>query len=71
MENSLLIKKIALLPNSLKVEVSNFVDYLLSKKEQVNTNKLDSFSGIWNEKEAKEIEMAITNDTKTLQILKT
>ena len=66
MENSLLIKKIALLPNSLKVEVSNFVDYLLSKKEQVNTNKLDSFSGIWSEKEAKEIKMAITDDCEKL-----
>ena len=34
MENTILINKIKILPNSLKEEVNDFIDFLLSKKNK-------------------------------------
>ena len=51
MENTILINKIKILPNSLKEEVNDFIDFLLSKKNKKSTKTIESFSGIWSKEE--------------------
>ena len=59
MENTILINKIKILPNSLKEEVNDFIDFLLSKKNKKSTKTIESFSGIWSKEESKEFENII------------
>ena len=66
MENTILINKIKILPNSLKEEVNDFIDFLLSKKNKKSTKTIESFSGIWSKEESKEIENIIKKGTENI-----
>lgn len=66
MENTILINKIKILPDSLKEEVNDFIDFLLSKKNKKTTKNVDVFSGIWSKEEAKEIEDNIKKETEKI-----
>ena len=66
MENTILINKIKILPNSLKEEVNDFIDFLLSKRNKKSTNNIDFFSGIWSEEESKEIEDIIKKGAENI-----
>ena len=66
MENTILINKIKILPNSLKEEVNDFIDFLLSKRNKKSTNNIDVFSGIWSKEESKEIENIIKKGTENI-----
>ncbi len=66
MENTILINKIKILPNSLKEEVNDFIDFLLSKRNKKSTNNIDVFSGIWSKEESKEIEDIIKKGAENI-----
>lgn len=66
MENTILINKIKILPNSLKEEVNDFIDFLLSKKNKKSAKTIDSFSGIWSEEESKEFKNIIKKGTENI-----
>lgn len=66
MENIVLIDKIKILPPSLKEEVNDFIDFLLSKKNKKATKNIASFSGIWTKEESKEIEEIIKKGTENI-----
>jgi predicted CopG family antitoxin len=66
MENTILINKIKILPNSLKEEVNDFIDFLLSKRNKKSANNIDVFSGIWSKEESKEIEDIIKNGAENI-----
>ena len=66
MENTILFNKIKILPNSLKEEVNDFIDFLLSKKNKKSTKSIDVFSGIWSQEESKEIENIIKEGTENI-----
>ena len=66
MENTILINKIKILPTSLKEEVNDFIDFLLSKKNKKSSKIVASFSGIWSEEESKEIESVIKKGTENI-----
>ena len=66
MENTILINKIKILPNSLKEEVNDFIDFLLSKRNKKSANNIDVFSGIWSKEESKEIEDIIKNGAENM-----
>ena len=66
MENTILINKIKILPNSLKEEVNDFIDFLLSKRNKKSANNIDVFSGIWSKEESKEIEDIIKKGAENI-----
>lgn len=66
MENTILIDKIKILPNSLKEEVNDFIDFLLSKKNKKSKQTIDVFSGIWSTEESNEIENIIKKGTENI-----
>ena len=66
MENTILINKIKILPNSLKEEVNDFIHFLLSKRNKKSTNNIDVFSGIWSKEESKEIEDIIKKGAENI-----
>ena len=59
MENNLTYNKIETLPNHLKIEVNDFVDFLLEKEKRKQNEKeptdIMKFAGIWSNDEAIEI----------------
>jgi Protein of unknown function (DUF2281) len=64
MSNLLTYNKIQLLPDHLKVEVNDFVDFLLTKEEKKKTalkkgDSIMNFSGILTEEEAEELQKSI------------
>lgn len=64
---SLSLKKLELLPNHLKKEVSDFIEFLLLKegKSKINKiNNIDNFSGILSEDEAKAYKKSIAECKK-------
>ena len=63
METVISISKINALPNHLKTEVNNFIDFLLEKeKKKITVEKphdIMKFAGIWSDEEANEISQII------------
>jgi hypothetical protein len=61
-------KKIELLPDHLKVEVNDFIDFLLLKEEKTVALKKDNsivkFSGILSDEEGEELEKSIAECRK-------
>lgn len=66
MENTILINKIKTLPDSLKEEVNDFIDFLLSKKNKNLPKTIDAFSGIWSQEEASEIKEVLKKGTENI-----
>ena len=66
MENTILINKIKTLPDSLKEEVNDFIDFLLSKKNKISPKTIDAFSGIWSQEEASEIKEILKKGTENI-----
>ncbi len=64
MSYALSYNKIALLPDHLKVEVNDFVDFLLSKEEKKKTalkkdDSIMNFFGILTEEEGEELQKSV------------
>lgn len=70
MENNATYNKIELLPNHLKSEVNDFVDFLLEKeKRKQNVKKSNDtmkFAGIWSNNEADEISQIINEGCENI-----
>ena len=66
MDNTILINKIKILPNSLKEEVNDFIDFLLSRKNKKSISTIEEFSGIWSKEESNEIESIIKKGTENI-----
>jgi hypothetical protein len=67
MSKAISYSKFELLPNHLKNEVNDFIDFLLTKEtkkksETKKTNPLLKFSGILSENEANEVSEIIKKD---------
>jgi hypothetical protein len=63
MDSNLTFDKIASLPNHLKSEVNDFVDFLLDKEKrkakETKPKDIMKFAGIWSDEEANEISQII------------
>jgi len=65
METIISISKLNALPNHLKKEVNDFIEFLLEKeKKKIEVEKpkdIMEFAGIWSDEEANEISQIIKN----------
>ena len=72
MENNATYYKIELLPNHLKSEVNDFVDFLLEKEKRKQNakkpNDIMKFAGIWSNDEAKEISQIIKEGCENIDL---
>jgi tetraacyldisaccharide-1-P 4'-kinase len=66
MNTNLSLRKIETLPDHIKMEVNDFIDFILEKEKrklQENTPKdIMKFAGIWSDEEANEISQIIKED---------
>ena len=72
MENNATYNKIELLPNHLKSEVNDFVDFLLEKEKRKQNvkkpNNIMKFAGIWSNDEANEISQIIKEGCENIDL---
>ena len=72
MEINATYNKIELLPNHLKSEVNDFVDFLLEKEKRKQNEKkptdIMTFAGIWTNDEANEITQIINEGSGNIDL---